>query len=75
MLQRFSCIFFLFKPPWVLESVQNEHALIYVFSLNVKFPESLLLFIRGKLVTSKIDCGAKFRRIHVFLHSQAENRL
>ena len=40
MSQRFSCISFLFKPPWVLESVQNEHALIHVFHLNVKSLES-----------------------------------
>ena len=35
----------------------------------------LPLFIRGKLGTSKIDCGAKFRRSHVCLYSPTENRL
>ena len=35
----------------------------------------LPLFIQGKLGTSRIDCGAKCRRTHVCLHSQARNRL
>ena len=35
----------------------------------------LPLFISGKLGTSKINCGTKFRRSHVCLHSQAGNRV
>ena len=82
MLQRFSCISFLFKPPWVLEWVQNEHALIHVFPLNVKFLESYDLgnhhcrfSYAGNWELVKSIVGAKFRRSHVCSHSQARNRL
>ena len=43
-------------------------------TINGQIAEILLLFIRGKLGASRIDCMNKFLRSYVCLHCQGRNR-
>ena len=62
-----------YQQNYVLTNVLQHYKCIH----QCKSPNNYILppFICGKLGTSEIDCGKKFSRSHVCLHSQEGNRL